>query len=75
MFPAIAGLSAVIGGVYYVGKAKETRRFWDDYQKNTGVTPRYRYRSGFYTYGNYAKALGSFSYGYYGLRRNVWYRW
>lgn len=51
----IAGGSA-ISGVYHVKKAIESRKYWDEYYRNTGYRPRYPYRSG---YNDIVGALGS----------------
>lgn len=32
---------------YYKGYSAETSKYWDDYYKNTGYRPRYKYRSGY----------------------------
>lgn len=52
------GLSAGLGGIYEVGRIAENKRYWETYRKNTGVTPRYPYRTGFNNLGGYASALG-----------------
>lgn len=48
MAPLIAG--GALTGVYHVGKAVETSRYWSEYQRNTGFTPRYPFRVGRYDY-------------------------
>lgn len=43
MLPALAyGLSAL----YVGGRLMDTARFWRDYQKNTGYSPRYPFLRG-----------------------------
>ena len=53
---AVAGLalSSSLGGIYEIGKGLENRRFWDTYYRRTGRRPKYPYRSGYYSYKNYA---------------------
>lgn len=41
-------LSSIIDAVYNVGSAYENRKFWNDYKKRTGFSPRYPYRVGYY---------------------------
>lgn len=69
MAPLIAGSS--LSGVYSVGKAVETSRYWTEYQRNTGRSPRYPFRAGRYDYVRdagrilgYAGLARGFSYGY-----------
>lgn len=56
--PLIAGayaafaLGSVVSGGYHVGKALETRRYWQDYYRNTRRSPRYPFRVGYYDYVN-----------------------
>lgn len=56
-----AGLMAggtAVKSYYDIRKAYETRRYWNDYYKNTGVKPKYPYRSGYYDiYAAYGSAL------------------
>lgn len=48
LVPIIAGVSFGLQSIYNVGKARDTRRYWADYYRNTGFRPRYSYRSGMY---------------------------
>lgn len=55
MLPALLfGAGAVMQGIYSVGQAVESNRFWRDYEKNTGYRPRYPWRSGQYDWINSA---------------------
>lgn len=51
---------------YQKGAMAENRRFWSEYERNTGVKPRFNYRSG-YTYNtnslynSYSSAVRSWS--------------
>ena len=65
---ATLGLASAIGGVYEVGKAVENKRYWDTYYRNTHRLPRYGYRTGYYNYGNYARAAQKFAWSGYWLR-------
>lgn len=57
--PIIAGVSFGVSTVselysqwknyqYQKGALQENERYWQDYYRNTGVKPRYPYRSGYY---------------------------
>lgn len=59
IIPIIAGVSFGASTIYDIytnwknlqyqkGALDENRRYWDDYIRNTGVQPRYPYRSGLY---------------------------
>lgn len=43
-------LATGLAGLYSVGSGLESWKYWRDYQKNTGYSPRYPYRSGQYDY-------------------------
>lgn len=72
VFPIVGALvagtiaSGFGSGAYSVYRSymggRENSRYWADYQRNTGVTPRYRYRSG-YSY-DYGRMLGGISQGF-----------
>lgn len=63
MLPALAfGL----GAIYSVGRAYDNARFWSDYKKNTGYSPRYPFRSGVYDWMGYGARAGM---NYFGYRR------
>lgn len=70
------GSAAYSGYRSYMG-GRENSQYWADYQRNTGVTPRYKYRSG-YSY-DYGRMLGGISQGFgtasnaYGLYRGTRY--
>lgn len=75
----IAGSSAV-SGVYNVKKALESRKYWDDYYRNTGYRPRYPFRSGYYDIvPAVASGISSIGYGYAvgarGVSRRRYYRY
>lgn len=42
MIPALVGS---LLAVYSAGKAVDNWRYWDDYRKNTGYSPRYPFQS------------------------------
>lgn len=53
--PAVlAGAGFALGSVYTVGKALDSRKYWSDYARHTGVTPRYPWRAGANDYLSYA---------------------
>lgn len=60
---AIAGAGAFYGGLQLkqahnsYSQARETERFWADYRKNTGYSPRYPWRVGMYN--NYDEMMWS----------------
>lgn len=75
----IAG-SGVVSGVYNVKKGLETRKYWDQYYRNTGYRPRYPFRSGYYDIvPAISSSVASVGYGYaVGARlshRRYRYRW
>lgn len=56
---AIAGAPANLENIsYQKGMMAENQRYWDDYKKNTGYSPRYPYRSG--ANYNQSSLLGSY---------------
>lgn len=67
----IAG-SGVVSGVYNVKKALESRKYWDDYYRNTGYRSRYPFRSGYYDIvPAVSSGISAFGYGYaVGMRVN-----
>lgn len=48
--PALFGIGATLNGLYSVGQAYDSYRYWQDYYKNTGYRSRYPFRSGQYDY-------------------------
>lgn len=48
--PALFGVGATLNGIYSVGQAYDSYRYWNDYYKNTGYKPRYPWRAGQYDY-------------------------
>lgn len=85
MLPAILLGGAVASGVgaggykFYRGVMAgfENRRYWEDYQRLTGVRPRYGYRSGYnYDWSSTLSGLHQManagSYGYYGYNQEWW---
>lgn len=55
----------------------ENRRYWEDYQRNTGVRPRYGYRQGYNydwtsTLSGLSQMANASSYGYYGYNQEWW---
>lgn len=58
---AAGALKTLHGGIRYA----ENMRYWSEYKKNTGFSPRYRARAGYYDYlGVASSALGSFGMSY-----------
>lgn len=53
LLPLAFGLGSALNGVYNVGKAVDSYRYWNDYYRNTGYRPRYPFRSGVYDYLSY----------------------
>lgn len=54
-------IGAGISTLYGFGKLYENAKFWDDYRRNTGYSPRYPFRAGVYDYsGSLAWGVGSF---------------
>nr|CRY97149.1 hypothetical protein [uncultured prokaryote] len=51
-FAGFAGLAGGLNLIYNVGRARDTRRFWADYYRNTGFKPMYPYRAGVYDWMN-----------------------
>jgi len=47
-------ISKAVGGAYSLGKAFDNYRYWRDYERNTGVKPKYPFRSGRYDYLGYS---------------------
>ena len=81
LFLAGAVGSGVLAGGYKAGReylaSRENKRYWADYQRNTGVTVRYPYKSGYHY--NYSAMLSgvhqgfnSGLYGYYGYQQDWW---
>lgn len=61
ILPLFVGASFALQTVYNMGKASDTRRYWDSYYRNTGFRPRYPYRAGVYDYlKNDAWMMGAF---------------
>lgn len=58
------GLSSAIGGIYEIGRIRENQKYWEEYRKNTGVSPRYPYRAGFSNLGYLRNAVGYTGYGF-----------
>lgn len=59
MLPALVGS---IGAIYSIGKGYDTWKYWNDYKKNTGFSPRYPFRYGSMDYLKYGAGAGfSFS--------------
>lgn len=50
LLPLAFGLGATLNGVYSVGQAVDSYRYWNDYYRNTGYRPRYPFRAGKYDY-------------------------
>ena len=48
VFPWLVAGASALYGLYGAGRALETWKYWADYQKNTGVKPRYPVRAGLY---------------------------
>ena len=46
-------LVAGIAGLYGTGKAIDNVRYWNDYKKNTGYSPRYPFLRGSYDFMKY----------------------
>lgn len=42
MLPFLVG---ALGSLYSLGQAYDSMRFWSDYRKNTGRSPRYPFKS------------------------------
>lgn len=55
MLPALVGS---IGAIYTVGKAYNNIRYWNDYRRNTGKSPKYPFRAGAYDWMGYAGGTG-----------------
>lgn len=56
MLPLLVGS---VGALYSAGKAYDTWKYYNEYRKNTGFSPRYKFRSGEYSF-----ALDGVSIGY-----------
>lgn len=50
IIPVVAGASFALNSIYSAGKAIDNYRYWNDYYRNTGFRPRYKFRSGYYDY-------------------------
>lgn len=50
LVPALFGAGATLNGIYSVGQAFDSYRYWNDYYKNTGYRPKYPWRAGKYDY-------------------------
>lgn len=85
MLPAVLFAGAVGTGVLAGGYKTyrgvqgyfENKRYWEEYQKNTGYKPRYGYRSGYNydwssTFSGLYQAANAGSYGYYGYNQEWW---
>lgn len=85
MLPALFIGGAVVSGVGAGGykalrgyrESLENKRYWQDYQRNTGVQVRYPYRAGYHY--DYSRILAganqgfqSMSYGYYAHQKEWW---
>lgn len=69
MLPALMmGAGALMGGLYSVGQAVDSNRYWRDYYKNTGYKPRYPFRAGKY---DWMQSTGA-SMTDFGLSYNFW---
>lgn len=55
MLPALV---ASMAAVYGVGKSIDSLRYWSDYRKNTGYSPRYPFRSGSLDWMGYSAGAG-----------------
>lgn len=42
----LPALAASLAAIYGVGKSVDSIRYWQDYRKNTGYSPRYPFKSG-----------------------------
>lgn len=61
-FLVAGSAAATIGGMYNVGQAYDSWRYWEDYRRNTHRSPRYPFRSGSVDYLKYSAAgVGSTS--------------
>lgn len=63
LIPIILGVQAV-SGIYQFyqnyQRQTENKRYWNDYFDNTGIRPKYPYRSGAYSdYGYVLSAVGT----------------
>lgn len=55
VFPAVlAGAGVALGSLYSAGQAYDSVRYWNEYRKRTGVSPKYSFRAGAYDYMKYA---------------------
>lgn len=71
-FPVAALMSAgtagsgIVSSVYTFARefmaSRENSRYWADYQRNTGVTVRYPFRTGYYY--DYSRMLGAVNSGF-----------
>ncbi len=59
-----------LSSLYGAGQAIESYRYWRDYYHNTGIRPRYPFRSGAY---NGISNLSHGFYGAYGLSKGIPY--
>lgn len=48
LVPALVAGGGVLNGIYAIGQAVDSYRYWNDYYKNTGFKPRYPFRAGRY---------------------------
>lgn len=62
MIPALVG---TIGGIYSVGKGIDSLRYWNDYRKNTGYSPRYPFRAGQF---DFVSDFGHSAFSFYALK-------
>lgn len=59
MLPLLVGS---LSAAYAVGRMSDNVRYWSDYKRNTGYSPRYPWRAGANDWMKYAANAG-FSYG------------
>lgn len=62
LLPLAYGLGATLNGIYSVGKAVDSYRYWNDYYRRTGIKPKYPFRAGVYDYLSYGgRTVNSFT--------------
>lgn len=62
VLPLLMAGATALGSIYSVGKAYDSVRYWNDYRRNTGFSPKYGFRSGEFDYLRNTASVG-FSYG------------